>query len=256
MIYRYLPGSSALHRTDPLSKFIWLGCVSVLCIGSSDYRLQAALLGAVALLGVFGAGLKPALIRRGLRPVLLFAAPYFFLQLLLAPGETELWRIGRFALTAEALAFGAAVALRIFTLALASFVFIVTTDPRDFVLALAQQVRIPYRFAMGVGIALRFLPILAQEAAQIRAAQRLRGRGRSADWRAGLLRERRFALAVLIAAVRKVETLAAAMELKGFGLHPHRTYRRAVRMTREGKMLTALSLAAAAAWALARIFLA
>ena len=255
MIYRTQPGSSWFHRTDPLSKFIWICCVSVLCIGSSDFRVQAALLGTVALTGIVCAGLTPALIWRGIRPMFLFAAPYFFLQLLLFPGETEIWRIGRFALTAEALAFGTAVTLRIITLTLSSLLFIFTTEPRDLVIAMSQQARIPYRFAAGIGIALRFLPILQQEAELIRTAQRLRGRGRPADWRAGLLRQQRFALAVLIAAVRKVETLSAAMELKGFGLHPHRTYRRTIRMTWEGRILSAGSLIAAAAWALARFIL-
>ena len=246
MMFRYEPGNSPFHRIDPLSKFVWLVSVSVLALRYASAPMQAALFCAVALQGVLLARLSLRSLWRGLRFPLWFVVPYFVLQLVFVPGETELTRVGTFVLTAEALDYAAAIALRLVTLILASLLFVATTDPRDVVLALAQKLRVPYRFAFAISIALRFVPVLEEEAELVRAAQRLRGLGEPAGLKHWLSWRKRFALAVFASAIRRVQKTAEAMEAKHFGAYRDRTYRKTVTVPPAGIVLSAVSGLAAA----------
>jgi len=244
MIFQFQPGHTWYHRLDPVSKFVWLACVSVLCLAFETAAAQGVLLLSVVLLGRCAAGLTLRAQWRGIRLPFYFGIPYFFLQLLFLPGETSLLAIGSVILTVEALDYAAAVSLRLLTLVLASLLFIATTDPRDVVLALAQQLRIPYRFAFAVSIALRFLPILEAEASLVRSAQRLRGlpADQSGGFRdrikMGFANERRFAFSIFAGAVRRVQRMAEAMEGRAFGLYRGRTYLRQLRISRSGAALS------------------
>lgn len=253
MIFQYRSGRSFFHRADPVSKLLWLVCVSALCLSFGTAAMQGILFAVVLLLGFQAAQLTPRELWRGIRLPFWFGVPYFVLQLLFLPGETQWFAVGPVAITAEALDFAAAVSLRLLTLVLASLLFVATTDPRDVVLSLAQQLRVPYRFAFGVSIALRFLPILEAEAAIIRSAQRMRehaGVQARRSWRQRLAEQQRYALAIFSAAVRRVQHLAEAMESRAFGMHRERTYRRRLSVSPPGKALAAASIAMSIAWLL------
>jgi energy-coupling factor transport system permease protein len=244
MIFQYQQGVSLFHRLDPLSKFVWLMSISILSIGFENVLAQAVLLLTVILTGVYLAGLPLHSIWKGIRIPFWFGIPYFGMQLVFLSGETELVRLWGLVLTTEALDYAGAVSLRLLILVLASLLFIATTDPRDLVLVLAQKLFVPYRFAYSISIALRFLPILEAEAALIRAAQRLRGLGEPKGFRNKLAWQKRFAAAVFISAVRRVEKTAIVMELKGFGLYSDRTYRHFVTISPAGIILSITSSAA------------
>jgi len=247
--FTYRNGRSWFHRLDPGSKFIWLVCASVLCLSRDGAAFQAALLLAVLLFARFAARLSPGTIWRGMRLPFWFGVPYFALQLLVLPADGPAIAFGPLAASAGALDYAAAVSLRLLTLVLAGFVWIASTEPRDAVLAMAQQLRIPYRFAFAVSIAMRFLPMLEAEAAAVRAAQRLRGYG-GASWRRPrekLAAWRGFAFAVFANAIRRVQHTAETMDARGFGLHARRTYRRALVVPRSGLALAVVSPLAAAA---------
>lgn len=241
MIFQFQEGHSFFHRLDPLSKFIWLLCVSVIALSSEQAISQTVLLMLVILIGAVWVQLPWRTIWRGIRIPFWFGVPYFVLQLLFLPGQTEIFSFGSYTLTAEALDYAVAVTERLLTLVLASFLYIVTTDPRDVVLAMAQKLRIPYRFAFAVSIALRFLPILEAETQLLRSAQRLRG-GDPKGLREKLEWNKRFAFSVFTAAVRHVQQTAEAMENKAFGAARERTYRRQINVPRSGIILSAGSV--------------
>ncbi|WP_025027215.1 energy-coupling factor transporter transmembrane component T family protein [Caldalkalibacillus mannanilyticus] len=242
MIFQYQPGNSCFHRLDPLSKFIWLLCVSILSLWYESALIQSILFLCIVGAGIGLANMNLRSIWKGLRIPFWFGLPYFVLQLIFLPGETVLWTIGAWFLTAEALDFALAITCRLLILFLASLLYIKTTDPQDVVLVLAQKLHIPYRFAFAISLALRFLPLLESEAEQIRNAQRRRGLGQSQGIKAKLAWAKRFIFSVFVSAVRRAETTAIMMEGKGFGLHPERTYRRWITISPAGLALSLSSV--------------
>jgi energy-coupling factor transport system permease protein len=245
MILQYRDGMSPFHRLDPGSKFVWLICVSMLSLCWETTLPQALLFFIVFAIGVIAAQLSLGMLWRAMRIPLWLGVPYFFLQLLFLPGETSLMTLGPLQLTTEALDFATAISLRLLTLVLASYLFVATTDPRDAILALTQQLRVPYRFAFAVAIALRFLPILEQEASYVRAMQQLRGQGQPNKWWNGMARFRefrRFAFTVFKNAIRRVHSIALTMESRAFGRYPTRTFRRELVVTLAGKIVAFVSL--------------
>lgn len=237
MVFHYQRGNSWFHQLDPLSKLIWLACVSALCILYADVWVQITLFGAVITIGRLAAGMPLKIMWRSIRFPFWFGVPYFFLQLIFVSGQTPLMRWGSFILTEEALSYAAAITLRLLTLVLSSFLFVATTDPRDLVISLSQQMHLPYRFAFAISLALRFLPLLKREALSIQAAQQLRGMNRSQHFFGKLRWGRRFLLSLFLNTVRKVEGTASAMEIKGFGVLPSRTWRKEIRLTPGGWLL-------------------
>lgn len=124
----------------------------------------------------------------------------------------------------------AAVSLRLMAIALPGVLVFASTDPVDLADSLAQQLRVPPRFAYGALAALRLLPLLNAEWDTIHRARRARGidAGRS-PWGAARL----FASAVyalLIAAIRKATRLAMAMDSRGFDARGPRTIARQQRV--------------------------
>lgn len=242
MIFQYQQGDSLFHRIDPLSKFIWLVCVSILSLSHENALGQTTIFLTTMIIGVYGAKMSLRTLWRGMRIPFWFGLPYLGLQLIFVSGETELIRFGSFVITEEALNFAVAISIRLWILVLASLIFIATTDPRDVVLTLAQKLYVPYRFAYAISIALRFIPTLEAEAAMIRAAQKIRGLGTPKGLRNKLAWQRRFLMSVFVSAVRRVEKTAINMELRGFGLHHHRTYRRNLLISTKGIALSTLSV--------------
>lgn len=242
MLFHFRKRNSWFHRLDPGTKFIWLVCVSLLCLRFNTAASQGALLAAVLGFALLAARSPLRELWTGMRFPFWVGVPYFVLQLLALPGGgMVVLQLGSLAVTEDALDFAAAVSLRLLTLVLASFVWIVSTDPRDAVLALAQQLRVPYRFAFAVSIALRFLPLLEAEASAVREAQRLRGYG-GASWRRPrekLAAWRSFGFAVFANAVRRAHHISETMDSRGFGLYPDRTYRRRLVVPRSGAALAA-----------------
>ncbi|MCR8641110.1 energy-coupling factor transporter transmembrane protein EcfT [Paenibacillus sp. N1-5-1-14] len=224
MIFQYQIGESFFHRIDPVSKLVWVIVMSILLLSYERADVQLGLFGAVGIIGLVGAKLWIRAIWRAIRIPLYIGIPYFILQLLFVSGETVIWKIGTFEITAEALDFAIAISIRFLTLILVSFLFVATTEPRMFVLALSQHLKLPYRFTFAILIALRFVPLLEKEAETIRLAQRLRGLREPKGLRNRYIAWKRFVLAVFIQAVRRAQQTANAMDTKGFGVYTDRTY--------------------------------
>jgi energy-coupling factor transport system permease protein len=242
VIFQYQEGVSLFHRIDPLSKFIWLICISILALSHDNALGQMILFLATTIIGIFWAKMSLRTLWKGMRIPFWLGLPYFVLQLVFVSGDTELIRFGSFVISEEALNFSAAISLRLWILFLASLLFIATTDPRDVVLTLSQKLFVPYRFAYALSIALRFIPVLEAEAAIIRAAQKIRGLGSPKGLRNKWAWQKRFIISVFVSAVRRVEKTAINMELRGFGLHQERTYRQPLIFPPRGIALAVISV--------------
>lgn len=143
------------------------------------------------------------------------------------------------------------IGLRALGIGLPGIVVLAATDPVDLADSLAQQLRVPAKFAYGTLAALRLLPLLAQEWEVIAMARRARGldAGRSPVRALRLFASQVFAL--LVIAIRRGTRLATAMDARGFdsGL-PRSSARRQVVSTADWLMVAASVVVAAGAWSL------
>jgi energy-coupling factor transport system permease protein len=125
--------------------------------------------------------------------------------------------------TGEPWLYGATMAARLLAILSASAMFVLTTDPSQFVRALIHQARVSPRIAYSVFAAYRFVPLLQVELETIRAAHQMRG-GVGGGGPFGQIREIvGYAIPLLASAVRKGERVALAMESRGFGALPPQT---------------------------------
>ena len=131
----------------------------------------------------------------------------------------------------------------LFVVLIASFsVFFLTTSPDHLGLAL-QQSRVPYEFCFAFTTAVRFVPVLADEAQTIMDAQKARGLELE---RGNLLKRVRNYIPILIPlivnAIRRSLELAEAMESRAWGATKNRTNLYALKLKRSDYLLLVISV--------------
>ncbi len=136
----------------------------------------------------------------------------------------------------------AAMTLR-FVVLIASFsVFFLTTSPDHLGLAL-QQSRIPYEFCFAFTTAVRFVPVLADEAQTIMDAQKARGLELE---RGNLLKRVKNYIPILIPlivnAIRRSLELAESMESRAWGASEKRTNLYELKLRRADYILVLISV--------------
>lgn len=183
----------------------------------------AVLLMAVVIpfLGVRTSGL---LVRLG--PVLL-AAVFAAVTIVLYGQESGdvFWSWGLITVSEGSLGLAVATALRIVAIGGPAVMVLSKVDPTQFADALSQQARMPDNFVIGGLAALRLLDVVAGDREMRTAMARIAGRG-DRNRLVAVISE---ATSIFVLAIRRSETLARAMESRGFGLHRNRTqYRNSV----------------------------
>jgi energy-coupling factor transport system permease protein len=147
-----------------------------------------------------------------------------------------------YVLTAVAVETAAAMTLRFVVLVESFSVFFLTTSPDHLGLAL-EQTRVPYEFAFAFTTAVRFVPVLAEEAQTIMDAQKARGLELE---KGGFLRRIRNYVPVLIplivSAIRRSLELAEAMESRAWGATKKRTNLYALKLHRGDFALLAITI--------------
>lgn len=222
LLGQFVPVDSPVHRLSATGKILASGAFVAACMaanGPEPFALCALYLCAAVLL----AGLTPLYLLRGLRALLFLFALTFCLHVFLTDGR-EIWRWGFLAVTEEGLHGGARMMARLLLLVAGTTLLTLTTSPVDLsgglerVLSPLARLGFPVReFALMLTIALRFVPILVEEADKIGAAQR--ARGASFDRGSLVERAKRF-LAILVPlfviSFRRADELALAMESRGY----------------------------------------
>jgi energy-coupling factor transport system permease protein len=145
-------------------------------------------------------------------------------------------------LTAADVEFAVAMTLRFVVLVESFSVFFLTTSPDHLGLAL-EQTRVPYEFAFAFTTAVRFVPVLAEEAQTIMDAQKARGLELE---KGGFLKRIRNYVPVLIplivSAIRRSLELAEAMESRAWGATKKRTNLYALKLHRGDFALLAITI--------------
>ncbi|WP_126429088.1 energy-coupling factor transporter transmembrane component T family protein [Brevibacillus marinus] len=132
---------------------------------------------------------------------------------------------GPYTVTAEQLFYQLNITLKYLTVIPMALLFILTTDPSEFASSL-NRVGVSYKIAYAVAIAMRYIPDLLRDYQNISFAAQARGIDMS---KKAKIRERvKNAFAVLMplifSSLERIETISAAMELRGFGYKNKRTW--------------------------------
>ena len=228
-IFLYRRGDSFLHRLNPLSKLA-INLLYVVLLSMIVDPVTPGLFAIVALIAM-----------RALGGVSLKTVGYIFVPLLVvsfgtfwstsfffdasALDESHLaLRVGPVLLTYEALDYGLTITLRLIAIFMSSMMFVLTTDPTEFIQSLIQQLRVSFRFGYGILAAYRFVPMLQNELANIRAAHKVRGFDESRGIGSRISGLRSYTVPLLAITLRKAGRVALAMDSRGFATGSYRTY--------------------------------
>jgi energy-coupling factor transport system permease protein len=242
---RYVDNGSFFTRIDALSKLIWVVFVIVVTFQLQSNLARAVMLGLLVIITVILARVPFKSVWQAAPIILIMGALLFVVNLFTTP-STSYIHIGGFTFGQQAFERGLEFFLRITIMVLASFIFIWTTDIRDLMTGLVR-IGMPYRYAFAIFLALRFLPIVQQEVDAVKAAHAIRGRASNSPIRHRIRLWQRYMFTVIVNSLRKAESTALAIDSRGFGAYPTRTYTKNFRWTATGMMLI-LFFIAFAAW--------
>jgi len=237
-----------LARANPVAKLAAATALMLAALLAIDL-VTAALLLAIELAAVSLSGLRAIALARRARPLVVIALGIGLANGLFpaGPAGSALLELGPLRPSAESLLVGLALAVRLLAISFAGLLALATTDPTDLADARGQQLHLSPRFSIGTLAAVRLAPLMAVEWQTLGLARRARGvdAGRN-PIAAGRLFGGRL-LALLVAAIRRGTRLATAMEARGFGAAPSRTWARPQRMRRADWALIAAAVLLAAA---------
>jgi energy-coupling factor transport system permease protein len=214
--------SSPIHNLDPRIKFVYVCAVFMAAILFGELIPLIALF-LLPIPFVFLAGVQKEWLR-SLRGAAFLAGFIFIVNV------ASTFFTSGYVLTAATVENAVAMTLRFVVLVESFSVFFLTTSPDHLGLALEQS-RVPYEFAFAFTTAVRFVPVLAEEAQTIMDAQKARGLELE---KGGLLKRIRNYVPVLIplivSAIRRSLELAEAMESRAWGATKKRTNLYALRL--------------------------
>ena len=223
---------SPIHNLDPRIKFVYVCAIFAVAIIFGEL-LPLMILFFMQIPFVLLAGVKRQWLR-SMRGAAFLATIIFLTNFIFA-------FIGGRAM-AESLENAVAMTLRFIVLVESFSVFFLTTSPDHLGLAL-EQTHIPYEFCFAFTTAVRFVPVLAEEAQTIMDAQKARGLELE---RGNFLKRIRNYIPILIplivSAIRRSLELAEAMESRAWGATKKRTNLYMLKMRRGDFVLILITI--------------
>jgi energy-coupling factor transport system permease protein len=231
---RFRRVKSPIHSLDPRVKFLYVCTIFVVAIMFWEL-LPLVVLFMVQLPFVFVARVQKQWLR-SLRGAAFLAAVIFGTNLIFR------YIYAGYVLLPQDIEYASAMTLRFVVLVESFSVFFLTTSPDHLGLALEQS-RIPYEFCFAFTTAVRFVPVLAEEAQTIMDAQKARG----LELEKGnfLKRIRNYIpilIPLIISAIRRSLELAEAMESRAWGAIKKRTNLYVLRIRRADYILILISV--------------
>jgi len=212
---RFSGGDTPIHRLDPRAKFV---------LTASIFTAAVLYFHLLPLLVIFLIQLPIVAAARVWRGWLrtLRGGLYIAVLILVTNLISFYFYKGR-VFTLEMVEYSLSMTLRFIVLVASFSIFFLTTSPDRLSLAL-EKLHIPYEFTFAFITAIRFVPVLAEEAQSIIDAQRARGLELE---RGGLFKRVRnyipILLPLIVNSIRRSLELAEAMESRAFGAVRERT---------------------------------
>ena len=220
---KYVPGTSVLHRLDPRTKLLAVLLWMTAALASHDVPPVLAFCTFIVATAYLSR-LPPVLLLRNLRSFLWLLVITALLHALMTPGRL-VWHVPWIELniTEEGLQSAAIFTLRLGAVVTAAAMLTLTTSPMELTDGLERLLR-PFRrfgipaheLAMMVSIALRFIPVLAEEAERLQKAQMARGAEFSGHPIARARKLVPLLVPLFLSAFARADRLAIAMEARGY----------------------------------------
>ena len=232
-VLTYLPRKSVVHALTGTTKLAFFLMFTFASMLTYDTRVL------IGLLLVSLAAFRLSRIRvREIRFMLVFMAAFLVLNnlfvFLFNPEQGTaiygtrhvlLSLFGWIEVTAEELFYLFNITLKYFVALPVAILFISATDPSEFAASLSS-IGVSYRVGYSVSIALRYIPDIQRDYHSISQAQQ--ARGVELGSKEPLLTRLRNAVSILLplilTSLQRIDVIASAMELRGFGKHKKRSW--------------------------------
>lgn len=232
-LFNYIDRPSPIHRLTGASKLVCLIAWSLAAM-TSFYTPLLVVMTIAAFLLFHMAKLKVKDISFMLGLMLVYIVMNNVLIFLFSPDhgtnlygtETVLLKLfGPYVVTAEQLFYHLNVILKNACTIPIVLLFVCTTNPSEFAASL-NRIGVSYKISYAVALALRYIPDIQREYRDISLAQQARGTEMSK--KASLVNRLKAASSILIplilSSMERIETISNAMELRGFGKGPRRSW--------------------------------
>ena len=233
-VFNYINRKSPIHNLTGASKLIVLILWSLAAMTTFDTRLLVVL-PIISLIFFKVSGIKYKDVSFVINFTFVFMILNNLLIFLFSPEHGVsiygtrhvLWNgIGRWVVTKEQLFYQLNVVLKYISTIPIVIRFVSTTDPSEFASSL-NRVGISYKIAYSVSLALRYIPDIQREYHEISVAQQARGLELNKE-KEGLIKRLKCASTLLfpliVSSMERIEVIANAMELRGFGKNKKRTW--------------------------------
>ena len=212
----YVPGTSFIHRMNPVAKLACALLISVACFCTANLAFIAAILVIDAALAASCGMVREAL---GLaRAVAAFSMLLALIALLTTPSGAVLVELPWGYVGTGSLMAALLIVMRLVACAVPLFLVMYVTKLTDLANAMVKIVRVPYRYAFTFTSAVHFIPVFMNDMAGIMEAQTARG----VQFDGGIVRRIRLmvplCVPLLVSSVRKTNSAAIAAEVRGFDL--------------------------------------
>jgi energy-coupling factor transport system permease protein len=238
---KYFPGNTLLHRLDPRTKFLLVVLFVVVEVAFLDIRLLLVPFLVSILLYVSakvpwkevkGTWKFVITVMAVISLVNAFFTFHSFLGMSI-PNPHIITQFWIFTITEEGVVLAAGALLRFLSLVTVSMCLVNTTDPGLYAPALAK-LKVPYKGAFVVDLAMRYVPVYTEELETTMNAQMARGykvKARGGLF-ASILNTVPLIVPVAMNAMLSIYDVADAMELRAFGAEKTRTWYRTVSFKR------------------------
>jgi len=232
--FKFRSVSSPIHQMDPRAKFIYVCVLFAVTIMFSNL-IPLSILFLIQVPLVFMAKVQKEWIR-SMKGSAMFAIVIFAMNLL------SLYFYSEHETFSSVLERSLAMTVRFIVLIQTFSIFFLTTSPDLLGLALEQS-RVPYELCFAFTTAVRFVPVLAEEAQTIMDAQKARG----LELEGGNFFKRirnyiPILIPLIVNAIRRSLELAETMESRAWGANRNRTNLYVLKMGRKDILLILISL--------------
>ena len=232
-VLNYLPKDSVIHRLTGTTKLIFFLLFTFASMLTYNTWILIGLF-AVSLAAFKLSKIKISEIQFILVFMLIFLALNNLFIFIFDPGQgTNLYGtrhvlchlFWRYDLTAEQLFYQLNISMKYFVALPVAILFISSTNPSEFAASL-NSIGISYKIGYSVAIALRYIPDIQRDYHSISQAQQARGveLGKNEKFFVRIKNSVSILLPLILTSLNRIDTISNAMELRGFGKHPKRTW--------------------------------